>query len=267
MQDLGDLCQPGWCPLWTIRAGAVILHRSGPDDDSIVTALNGGESPSFGWSGGPDVSILRDLSNCDSVELRYFGALDWEIDESLIAGPVSLGALYNSRLHSTEVNWRRQKSECVTWLAGFRWIELHEELGFSVVVPTDSVDIDTNIDNHLYGGQIGAELALLKHCSPWSIDGFIKAGVYGNAADNELGVVVNGTPVADLTTSETDVAFVGEIGVTATYRLSECWAVRGGYELLWIDGVALADEQFGGTIDTSGDVFYHGATAGLEFTW
>jgi hypothetical protein len=37
--------------------------------------------------------------------------------------------------------------------------------------------------------------------------------------------------------------------------------------LLWINGAALADEQFGTDLNLSGDVFYHGALLGLERSW
>jgi len=264
-----DLCQPGWCPLWTIQAGAVILHRSDPSDDSILTAIAGGDTPSFGWTGGPDVSIARRLGSGNSLELRYFGALAWEIDESLSAGPASVGANYRSRLNSTEFNWRRPSSESITWLAGFRWIELQEEFDLSVDVASVplSIDVNTNVNNHLYGGQIGVDVALWNRASPLSVSGIIKGGVYGNFADSDLAVLINGFPVGAIGDDDSHVAFAGDIGIAAAYPLTEHLALRGGYQLLWIDGVALAEDQISDDLDTSGDVFYHGALMGLELTW
>jgi hypothetical protein len=70
------------------------------------------------------------------------------------------------------------------------------------------------------------------------------------------------------------VAFVGEIGITGAYQMTPHIALRGGYQLLWIQGVAIATEQVGATtlltrssIDTGGGEFFHRALAGLEFTW
>jgi len=264
-----DLCQPGWCPLWTIHAGSVILHRSDPSDDGILSLIAGGDTPGFGWTGGPDVSIARRLASGNSLELRYFGALECEIDESLTASPVSVGANYTSRLNSTELNWRRPSSESITWLAGFRWIELHEEFNVSTdiaIVPI-SIDTNTNVANHLYGGQIGVDVALWNRTSPLSVSGVIKGGVYGNFADNDVAVLINGIPLGALGDDDSHVAFAGDIGIAAAYPLTEHVALRGGYQLLWIDGVALADEQDSAEVDTSGDVFYHGALVGLELTW
>ncbi|MEX0979080.1 MAG: hypothetical protein WDZ48_09525, partial [Pirellulales bacterium] len=80
-------------------------------------------------------------------------------------------------------------------------------------------------------------------------------------------------------------AFVGDLNFTGLYQLTEHWAVRVGYQLLWISGVALASEQssvgggFGGAVATqaffdpsfpivtSGDVFFHGALVSAQANW
>jgi len=76
-------------------------------------------------------------------------------------------------------------------------------------------------------------------------------------------------------TSARSVAFCGEIGITAAYNLTDRLALRGGYQLLWLDGVALASQQpilnpppllsAATSVGTSGDVFYNGAFIGLEY--
>jgi hypothetical protein len=100
-----------------------------------------------------------------------------------------------------------------------------------------------------------------------------KGGVYANVADNRFtSTIVSGTSSAD-----TAAAFVGEVGLTASYRLTRHIALRAGYEVLWLDNVALASEaaaatvQGGGgtrsTINTDGRLWYNGATTGVEFVW
>jgi len=266
--ECGDLCDD-WCPLWTIRAGAVILTRSDPEDPTgMLAALNDGETPEFDWAVGPDISIIRHLGGCHSLEVRYFGALDFQIDQELDPVPgVSLNTDYSSRLNSTEINLRRAASPRLTWLAGFRWIELHEEFDQDIDVFGTAIDVDTNVDNHLYGGQVGADVNLLRDWCCWSVDAVFKAGAYANYADRDLQVAVNGQPVAGIVTDDSEAAFVGEIGIVAAYDLGNCWAVRGGYQLLWIDGAALADEQITLDLEMSGDVLYHGALIGLERSW
>jgi hypothetical protein len=67
-------------------------------------------------------------------------------------------------------------------------------------------------------------------------------------------------------------AFLGEIGLTGDCRLTSGWSLRGGYRLLWIDGVALATDQVAASdfvfhrgMAPHGGAFYHGAFAGLQY--
>ncbi|MEO8271436.1 MAG: hypothetical protein ABI557_17065, partial [Aureliella sp.] len=69
-------------------------------------------------------------------------------------------------------------------------------------------------------------------------------------------------------------AFVAEIGTNGAYCLTDHLSLRGGYRLLWVDGVALVSDQLassnfytGNGFNGSGNVFYHGATAGLEYAF
>jgi hypothetical protein len=262
-----ELCD-NWCPLWTIRAGAVILTRTDPEDPTgLLTALGGGETPEFDWAAGPDISIIRHCDCCTSVEVRYFGALDFQIDEELDVLGAAIDVGYSSRLNSTEINLRRAYSDRITWLAGFRWIELHELIAANIDAGIAAIDLDVNTDNHLYGGQVGADVNLIRDWSCWSVDAVFKAGVYADFADRDLQVAINGFPIANAFQDDDEGAFVGEIGITAAYDLSHDWAVRGGYQLLWINGAALADEQITPDVEMSGDVLYHGALLGLERSW
>ena len=51
------------------------------------------------------------------------------------------------------------------------------------------------------------------------------------------------TPLVEGGASDNPVAFVGEIGVTTAYQVTRHFAIRGGYQLLWISGAALAAEH------------------------
>ena len=74
-------------------------------------------------------------------------------------------------------------------------------------------------------------------------------------------------------------AFLGELAAIGRYMVTDNIAVRGGYRLLWIDGVALASDQVSVTafvppalapgrgINSSGDLFFHGAVVGVEAFW
>jgi len=67
---------------------------------------------------------------------------------------------------------------------------------------------------------------------------------------------------------------VAEFNTNIVWHITERWSLRGGYTLLYIDGVALAPENFDPAdlenqpgINVNGDVFLHGVNAGMEFSW
>jgi len=280
-------------PIWTARVGAVILDRSKPEDDVIARPLGGllevsaGGDFDFGWSGGIDVYLAREVATGLGVEVRYFntdfdGAYDYgdtgnlEIGHTTVSNLFDVDGVYLSQLHSAEVNLRVPTSERLTWLAGFRWLELSETLNYDVdLLSLVNNDFNWNTNNHLYGGQFGLDLQLWDLTSPLSINSTLKAGVYGNDADNHFRYKVNNFSVLQGGRDASDVAFVGDIGVNLSYRLTQHVSLMGGYQLLWVNGAALASDQAAYTlqqldvdvITTQGDVFYHGALTGAQVTW
>ena len=77
-------------------------------------------------------------------------------------------------------------------------------------------------------------------------------------------------------------AFVGETGLQCKYQVTQRLLLRAGYEAIWLQGVALAPGQIQETYHTDiegqstmqalgvncgSGVFYHGATAGLEYSF
>ncbi len=281
---------------WTIRSGALILRREEPEAFAIFANGVGGaavldaQDYNFDSSGGVDFSATRHWNECDSLEVRYFGIDGWTANQASAfpasgqlntATPIffngfnALASSHGSELYSTEVNWRRQYFPNVALLAGFRYVELSEELRTQVTgVPgTALYNIDT--DNQMYGFQIGGDVHLLS-CQRLALEGLGKAGIYGNTGRHVS--VIEFPPANPVFGPSFDrekrTAFVGEIGLTGVYQLTNCLAVRGGYQLLWVNGVALATEQVAVTnfttnsgIDASGDAFYHGALVSLEAVW
>jgi hypothetical protein len=61
-------------------------------------------------------------------------------------------------------------------------------------------------------------------------------------------------------------AFVGEGSIGGTLRLTDHSALRGGYQILWIEDVAKAVNTFT-TGEGLGGLLFHGAYAGLELRW
>jgi hypothetical protein len=79
-----------------------------------------------------------------------------------------------------------------------------------------------------------------------------------------------------VSSSDGVVAFVGEVNLSALYRLTDVWNVRAGYNAMWIEGLALAPDQLdfdfatassGSRLRNGGGMFLHGVSAGLEARW
>lgn len=123
----------------------------------------------------------------------------------------------------------------------------------------------------MYGFQTGAESSLFRW-GQLEIDGDLKGGVYGNYIRGSLDG--HGTHFdVDGVATASHTSFVGEIGLTANYRVSRHLSVYGGYQVMWLEGVALAGDYAIAMVnqDTDGDAFgsafYHGAQAGLQCRW
>ena len=173
-----------------------------------------------------------------------------------------------------------QRPLSVNWIAGLRYINLRDQLNISAqrVVNEEVEEGVYNIRtvNNLYGAQLGARVRRWPH--PWGWEASGTGGVFANDASQEQYVTdFPNFPLRPNTSRSDDtVAFVGEMNLTALYRLSSVWVLRGGYSVFWIDGVALAPDQLdfnfatapsGDQLDTNGSILFHGVNVGLEANW
>ena len=166
------------------------------------------------------------------------------------------------------------------WLAGFRYIDLNEELNIlaqktvSGAVEEGTYDIRTS--NRLFGAQLGARLRRSSCQFGWEATG--KAGVFANDAQERQSVVDFPTfPIRPTVSSSGNrTAFVGEFNLSAFCRLTDIWSLRGGYNVMWIEGLALAPDQLdfnfatspsGNVLHNNGGMFLHGVNVGLEARW
>ncbi len=275
-------------PLWEVYAGTVFLRRDRPD----VAGPLGFDTLDFdvGVRAGVDIDIRRRLGERHELQLRYFGVDGWS-DQFTDSGTIlatdwEAFAGFATRLHSSEVNLRSQWTDWMTVLGGFRWVELNEQVayeidtvttfpGFPPFIPPFSIANDfaqrARTHNHLYGFQFGTDVLLWDRGGPLTINTDLKAGIYSNLAKN-AGLLES--PVGNIVGEgrKHHTAFLGELGINAKYQLTRHLALRAGYQLLWIEGVALVnDNQFdalaAGDVNTSGSPFYHGAMVGAELNW
>ncbi len=282
-------------PLWAATADVLLLNRSDPR--SAVLAFNtanpaenlNASNFNFGVHSGFDLSLLRQLDCKNSLELRYFGIDHWRETVSAATTPGQLfqinaavpvftfsgsgvNADYASALHNSEINGRHRLNECWSVLAGFRYAELNERASASLVNSAIPFDYSASTRNRLYGFQLGTTAQLLSR-SRYNLDAFGKAGIFGNSAaqNSEFSTGIVSVPANG---NGSNTAFIGELGTTGRMQWTDHLALRGGYRLLWLDGVALASDQLavsdfanGSGFNGSGNVFYHGAFAGLELAY
>gem|GEM_PF-2065896 len=289
--------------------GAVFLDRRNEardfailvDDDPPLNTDNNlfrVSQGDFNYEVGPRAVIGYDFNQRVAYEAMYYGVYTWDWattvtapDDVNVVGDLGLNpalAFFNadtatvsldSSFHNFELNRIGSFNDCVAWILGFRYIRLTEEFRLTA---TDDVFLpgattsryNVDVTNNLYGAQLG--LRLRHMIGNFSYDLIGKAGVYANSAEQSQFVGTDGgATIRDSSTSGTDVAFVGDIMMTGRYHFSSAVALQGGYQALWLKGVALATDQLdfsdaagaGELLDNDGGVFIHGAHAGLLIVW
>lgn len=209
---------------------------------------------------------------------------------------------YESRLNSVEINFVTNNPSPWKLFSGFRYVQFDEDfIDFTrddanrfVPAPgdppatTQPVDLQRSqlLENRLFGLQLGGRRDAWQLGNRLVVQSFANAGVYCNKfrrddVDVTITTTITGddtstTDVTELTESSssfrtttrdnlTEIAFVGEAGVTGSWRLNHCTAVRAGYQILVLDGVAQGLEASfipGFSADT---LVFHGLQFGLEY--
>ena len=85
----------------------------------------------------------------------------------------------------------------------------------------------------------------------FSIDGLVKAGIFDNNAEETTAVSVIPKQVRSASASTNHAAFVGETGLQCKYQVTKGLLLRAGYEVIWLEGVALAPGQIQETYITT----------------
>lgn len=291
-------CDP-CCPYWSVSGGAIALKRS----DAFSLPLLAGDNEfdveyfNFDLEVGPRVDVIYHVPSGWEFEALYYGIGSWaslhpfENENlqllSIEPEPINVDSAlfrYGSELYSTEFNLRR-RMDWLTPLIGFRWVELEEQFGVAgMEPPTPGIPYSYRYDthNHMYGVQVGAEVILWDRGGPLRVDGVFKAGVYYNEADLDAAFAYGPAPdeaeqvVFEQSWAEPHTSFLGEVGLGASWQASDWLNLRGGYQLTWIEGVALAPEQIPSTdlfvpfnteVNTGGSPLYHGPYAAIEARW
>lgn len=298
-------------PAWDLQVDALMLWQGNAQSLPLFlnntdggTAYNAQDLQTE-MAAGVRVGAIRAVGERYAIEGNYFQARPFDATGyapasggqytltntgDLVFSDIESATVTSSGwIQSAEVNWR--KNECwspITWLAGFRWVELNSQANIDYQFANTDPDaygsgsINTNVGNNLYGGQMGADMRLWNKGGRWRANAVGKAGVFYNAASfqrSTAGYVTNAgesIPLGTVAATADQTSFFGEVGLNSTYWITNWLAWRAGYTVMWAAGVAVAPEQFplnnfGGTeptsINTNGSVLLHGVTTGIEARW
>jgi hypothetical protein len=278
------------------------------DDIPLLTA---GDLRFNDFEAGYRVEVGRAISHGLFVEASFFQVSEWDaagqvtsnamlsplFEAEALSPPISFllpnfdadpffqalqhTVVYTSEILSGELNlkatWKRRSLERAE-LFGLRYVRIREHFNLlsqdeatsTFLNGFGSYDIET--ENDMFGLQYGQESTLPLH-DLVSLHAKIRAGVYYNTMESHSRVISNALLVNDVGGREEDVAFVGEVNVNCKVKLSHWAAARAGYNLLWVEGVALAPEQdypnaltgFA-QLNDNGGMFLHGFNIGIELT-
>ena len=230
--------------------------------DEVITGNNNLALPDLGAASidfrDADMMRIDYRSDVESAELNLVRTCSYEIEPFLYANACCI-----QRDFSTFV--------------GFRYMRLDEAFNIeSTDLASGTSDYNILAGNELYGAQVGARL---RDAWDWfGIDVVAKVGVFGNDARQEQFVTDQGATVLlrpTVAAADERVAFLGELGGSITCQLTDGFALRFGYNVVWIEGLALAPDQLdfttlpqsGTLLSTDGGVVLHGANAGVEVYW
>jgi hypothetical protein len=286
-------------PHWVATADALFLQRSAANNRQLLydpgapAEVLSASNLNFSFGAGERLGLCWENPAGMGLELLYFGIDSWQssanvpssafvfgvgdlsIDNTITVPVTAAQFQYTSRLYSGEINLRYALNDWLTPLAGLRWVDFEDRYAAG---GTENHYLGPFSDlvrahNQLYGGQFGLDARLLGRENVFQIDALAKAGLYCDAAAQNNDYVDTHDSFS-ASASNTHLAFLGEIGVTGSWQINRHFALRGGYQVMWLTGVALAPNQIaatdfaaGSSVDTSGSLFCQGANAGLEIRW
>lgn len=155
---------------------------------------------------------------------------------------------------------------------------------FLAVSSTDRLNL-FHLQNNLMGFQVGLFHDTMQINDRLAFEGFVNSGVYYNRIKYSNVMVAQTTQVVadDVNTTAFDeartdqstivnndsrdlseISYEAEASLTGVCRLNKCWALRAGYQVLWINHLHLADAAYLGDAEGSQELLLHGWHAGIE---
>ncbi len=278
-------CGYGCPPAWTSEMEAFYLNREGNDrfSSSLAFVLS-----DFDYQPGVRVTLHRHFDCLDGWDVTYTGGFDW-FEQSSAVGPglnsvfgadgVDISTFNNADLHLQSSRSRLNSIELTRkWYGwdvfevglGVRYLNVEEDYLFSSIRGGNLGSLNVETNNNMGGVQLS--LAMKIPIGNWTSMTRFKGGLFGNAMDGRTGLVNAGSVEINNAADNLRFASIIEFGYYLRHRLSERVSLQAGYEVWWLYGLAIANEQVpailtpltGARLDGNGDTWYHGGTVGVE---
>lgn len=267
---------------WTALVGGGFYAR---ENGARTVFVDGGGDPVFSPGAGFQAGILANVIRHRTDGYDYDFGLMWITSGNNIglgilppgsnipASPIVFNdtafaaSVYSTGLFGLEWNRRFGANDDVQLLAGLRYINLSERLILGAVSADPEVFGSlSQTGNNLFGFQVGGD-AKLWSSGNWDLSGVVKAGLYYNDAQVDFtGVFLPGPIIGAGEANNGSLAFQGQAELAATWQFRENLALRMGYQAMWLDGIALATNQFAGP-NFDGAIFMHGGVIQAEYGW
>ena len=166
-----------------------------------------------------------------------------------------------------------------SFLFGARWLGLYEDFDYdsytSPVNPASRSSTFIKTHNNLVGGQVGWSTSY-KVTNSLALRWDGKGGLFNNFSEQTTFI---NTPIVvgySEKSRHTTGSLVGQSSMVATYQFNCNWQCFVGYQVIWLDKMALGPENFNPeypigrrtpTVDVGGEVFLHGWRLGMESSW
>ena len=279
-------------PNWYISVAALALQRSTPSDGTIVAAnpagtpFMTGDVFDFGWSPGIDAAIGIGLFGNEAIEARaMYSKMD--SDYSFVSpgnfigvgftgpGGTVFNSEYETTLMSWEVNWRHHFNDRLSVLAGFRSLGVEDTM--KTVLNANVVTGLYEADNDMLGAQVGAQFSLFDQSTPFQLDVSGKVGVFSNKSEAGIREFQGNNFIGEFQSgSVRETNYAAEVGVAAGYNVFGNVSLTAGYQLLWVDDLALASNAASGSLLNPSllrtnvyrdEVLFHGFNVGLKMSF
>ncbi|MFO0788316.1 MAG: hypothetical protein U0805_02595 [Pirellulales bacterium] len=174
------------------------------------------------------------------------------------------------------------RNETVVPIGGGTNIAVTDPLG--PTFETDRIN-KFDVENNLMGFQVGLLHDTIRLNNRFAFEGFVNSGVYYNQVKyrNTMGIFTTQSYADNIRSEDTDesrvdtsnivnhdardfadIAYSTEASLTGVCRLNKCWALRAGYQVLWLANVHTADDAYVGSPSETNNMLYHGWHAGVE---